>query len=112
MNKKELGEEVLAHWTRLSACNTIEEVRKEDYGISNCAFCIEFYSEGRDPSGAWGCEGCPIREDTKLPNCEATPYEAFFNAVEDWQGGDKFPQAEIDAELTYLKGIIERMEES
>jgi hypothetical protein len=111
MNKKELGQEVLAHWTRLSACNTIEEVQKEGYGIMHCAFCIEFYSEGRDPSGAWGCKGCPIREDTKLPNCEATPYDDFFGAVEFPGDDEPFPQAEIDAELTYLKGIVERMED-
>jgi hypothetical protein len=111
MNKKELGEEVLAHWTRLSACKTRKEINKEGYGIDACAFCQEYYDEGRDTSGQGGCEGCPISMDTRRQHCENTPYGDFFGAMEYGEDSDPVPSEEIEAELGYLTDLMKRMEE-
>lgn len=48
-----------------------------DYGRTNCSLCSSFRMDSPD------CGGCPVKEKTKLQYCAGSPYEDWFEHVEE-----------------------------
>ena len=90
---------------------SIEKWRKivhedgEDFGTDNCPLCDCFYSKG--------CNGCPVAEETGMPDCNDTPYLAWRDYQVD-DGRFNFPNRAFDekaeelalAEYEFLKSLL------
>lgn len=98
-------EKSIAHWERLAAAKTPEEIDSEGLGRHDCALCLAYWNNG--------CAGCPVAQATGQNCCRGTPFveaEEYYNdctteddATPDFDPNEwaKLAQAEVD----FLKGL-------
>jgi len=111
--------ESIAHWYRISACETKEELYREGYFGEDCALCRMF--NGEDNlffllSACHGCpvlsacHGCPVSQATGVCCCKKSPYKAALNSLNRWlYTGEWYntDQDNIEAEIRFLEGLLE-----
>lgn len=71
----------------------------------NCALC-KIYG---DPE-RW-CNGCPVRKETTVPDCEGTPFELFWDLVNDPKTPDKELSNVAQQEVDFLKSLRPKIKE-
>ena len=97
--------ESVAHWERLLACKTKQELEAEGYGAEHCALC-EMFSENPQ------CNGCPVAESTGEDSCDGTPYYKADKELDRYLGywvvnpRKTFPRKQVKAELDFLKSLL------
>jgi len=94
----------IAHWEANVAA---EEPKDASIDSADCALCV-VYARG-------GCGGCPVKETVNASCCELTPYDAAFQAWDNWaiRGVPGVRREELkaiwtkaaQAELDFLKGL-------
>ena len=97
----------IAHWYRISACETVDELKKEGYRSAACHLCQRFnvYNE---KWAVTACCGCPVMEKADK-FCYGTPYykaEASLDSyleTGEWYNTD---QANIEAEIRFLESLL------
>src|SRR3990167_1035253 len=93
-------ERSIRHHKRLLACKTPAEVDIEGTTCNECALCQLFYRNN--------CEGCPVKEESGMPYCDATPFEEEIDALVMWEYGtgtrDKFRHA-VREEIKFLESL-------
>ena len=92
--------ESIAHWYRISACETKEELCREGFSNQTCALCERHYA----------CIDCPVAIKAGESGCFGTPYyKAAFSLrkwleTSEWYNTD---QANIEAEIRFLESLLE-----
>jgi len=92
----------IAHWYRISACKTKEELRREGYYGEDCALCRMFIIER--------CQGCPVSQATGQSNCKKSPYKAALYSLNRWIFTGEWyntDQDNIEAEIRFLESLLE-----
>jgi hypothetical protein len=87
---KEALKKSIAHWKRLNACNTLEEINEEGYGVDECALCRLFFYHK--------CNGCPVSCEVDSEACRKTPYEKavdLINCMEEKEANVPFPDPHV-----------------
>ena len=100
--------ESIAHWYRISACKTIEDLRREGYYGEDCALC-EMFVAGLLPCNA-NCNGCPVSQATGQSNCKKSPYKAALDSLNRWFFTGEWyntDQDNIEAEIRFLESLLE-----
>ena len=96
----------IAHWYRISACETKEDLLREGYYADGCALCEMFFLG----VGADVCDGCPVKQITGRNNCEGSPYNVAHDSLNKWlHTGEWYntDQDNIEAEIRFLEGLLE-----
>ena len=95
----------IAHWYRISACKTKEELYREGFYSEECALCQMFDNADSPVS----CRGCPVSQSTGVCCCEKSPYKAALNSLRKWLHTgewDNTDQANIEAEIRFLESLL------
>ena len=95
----------IAHWYRISACETKEDLLREGYSADDCALCQMFDSNPFLP----GCQGCPVSQATGARCCKRSPYTAALNSLNRWlHTGEWYntDQDNIEAEIRFLESLL------
>lgn len=88
----------IAHWERMAA-----GIGKDTPTAYECACCVAF--DDAD------CDGCPISERTGEPDCNGTPFYEAQDAFWSRAYNLSYSQADLDAEVEYLKETLRMVEE-
>ena len=100
----------IAHWYRISACETKEELYREGYFGEDCALCRMFNGEDNLFFLLSACHGCPVSQATGVCCCKKSPYKAALNSLDRWlYTGEWYntDQDNIEAEIRFLEGLLE-----
>ena len=95
----------IAHWYRISACETKDELRREGYFSEECALCQMFDNE----SSFVSCRGCPVSQATGVGCCDRSPYQAASFSLTKWlHTGEWYntDQDNIEAEIRFLESLL------
>ena len=99
--------ESIAHWYRISACETVEDLLREGYYSDKCALCQMFFLG----IGADVCDGgCPVKQITGQSNCAGSPYSVAYDSLRMWIHTGKWyntDQDNIEAEIRFLESLLE-----
>jgi len=101
--------ESIAHWYRISACETVDELISEGYNETSCSLCNLFYIP-RVYTSACICVGCPVQEKTGEILCNLSPYVRASNSLEEWEMTGEWyntDQDNIEAEIRFLESLLE-----
>lgn len=110
-------ERSIAHWKRMAAAETINDLAGEEPVAADCALCQTFAD----------CEGCPVAIESDLIRCNGTPYGLAASAFDEWErasrqgwfarrflGGDglidaarRYWRAAAAKEIAYLESLRE-----
>ena len=98
--------ESIAHWYRISACETKEELYREGYFGEDCALCRLFNA---DSIFIDNCQGCPVSQATGVCCCKKSPYKAALNSLNRWLFTGEWyntDQDNIEAEIRFLESLL------
>ena len=90
----------IAHWYRISACETKNELLKEGFSSETCALCERFYA----------CIECPVAIKAGEGGCYGTPYYMAEGSLMSWIDTGKWyntDQDNIEAEIRFLESLLE-----
>ena len=96
--------ESIAHWYRISACETVEELIAEGYRSASCPLCQVFNNHT-----VMACRGCPVMEKADR-FCYGTPYYKAEASLDSWRlTGEWYntDQDNIEAEIRFLESLLE-----
>jgi len=99
--------ESIAHWYRISACETVEELIAEGYRSGSCALCREF-NDCTGPLTRMTCRGCPVMEKADR-FCYGTPYYKAEASLDSWRETGEWyntDQDNIEAEIRFLESLL------
>ena len=91
----------IAHWYRISACETVPELNREGFTASSCALC---------QISRIDCTDCIIMGHTHLDECGGTPYFRAAWSLRSWvETGEWYntDQDNIEAEIRFLESLLE-----
>ena len=99
--------ESIAHWYRISACETVEELKKEGYRSAACPLCQKF--DNYMLPSLMPCSGCPVMDKADR-FCYQSPYYKAEASLDRWlETGDWYntDQGNIEAEIRFLESLLE-----
>ena len=100
--------ESIAHWYRISACETKEELHREGYFGEDCALCRMFNSE--ESLFLPRCQWMPSQPSNGSVLLRKAPYTAALNSLNRWlYTGEWYntDQDNIEAEIRFLESLLE-----
>ena len=94
----------IAHWYRISACETVEELIAVGYRSASCPLCQVFNNHT-----VMACRGCPVMEKADR-FCYGTPYYKAEASLDSWRFTGEWyntDQDNIEAEIRFLESLLE-----
>ena len=94
----------IAHWYRISACETVDELKKEGYRAAACPLYQMFHVYT-----VTACRGCPVMEKADS-FCYGTPYYKAEVSLDSWRETGEWyntDQDNIEAEIRFLESLLE-----
>jgi len=99
--------ESIAHWYRISACETVEELKKEGYRSAACPLCQKF--DNYMLPSLMACSGCPVMDKADR-FCYHSPYYEAEASLDRWRETGEWyntDQDNIEAEIRFLESLLE-----